>query len=95
MAKESEFQRRLVKRLYSEFPGCYVMKNESRQGVPDLLILYKDRWAMLECKKSERASHRPNQDYYVDHFNEMSFAAFIFPENEEEVFYELQSTFES
>lgn len=94
---ESQFQSKLIKRLKKLFPGCLVMKTDPTyiQGLPDLLILFNDRWAVLECKKSGKASHRPNQDYYVDRMNEMSFARFIYPENEEEVLNELQQTFET
>lgn len=93
--KESEFQRRLIERLKEMFPGCIIQKNDERyiQGFPDLTIYYKDKWATLECKKSENASHRPNQDYYVKVLDSMSFSRFIFPENVEEVLHELQQTF--
>lgn len=95
--KESDFQGKLIKKLKSRFPGCVVVKNDSSyiQGIPDLLVLHNDKWIALECKKSEKASHQPNQDYYVNKMNDMSFARFIFPENEEEVLDEIQSAFES
>ena len=97
MAKESDFQSRLIKRIKKEFPGSIVLKNDEQyiQGFPDLTILYKDRWAALECKRSKGASHRPNQDYYVSVLNGMSFASFIFPENEEEVMDEVRQVFGS
>lgn len=93
--KESVFQRNLKKKLKAMFPGCIVTKLDANdiQGIPDLLILYNNKWAVLENKKSAKASHRPNQDYYVNLLNEMSFARFIFPENEEAVLNELQQTF--
>ena len=89
---ESKFQKDLKKEIKGRFPGCMVLKNDPTciQGVPDLLILYKDRWATLECKKSENASHRPNQDYYVGLMNDMSYSSFIFPENKKAVLDELQ-----
>lgn len=73
------------------------MKNDPgyMQGIPDLLILYNDRWATLECKKSTNAKKQPNQKYYVDKMNEMSFSRFICPENEEEVLNDLQRSFQS
>lgn len=89
---EGKFKRDLRKDLESRFPGCIVMQLDSQeiQGIPDLLILHNDRWATLECKKSETASHRPNQDYYVNLMNNMSYSSFIFPENKEVVLNELQ-----
>ena len=97
MKKENEFQSALIKELKKIFPGCVVLKNDSSyyQGIPDLLVLHNDRWAMLECKRSSNASHRPNQDYYIEKFGEMSFASFISPENKEEVIHELQQAFQS
>lgn len=94
---ENKFQANLIKKIKSLYPECFVMKNDSSymQGVPDLLILYKDKWATLECKKSANARHQPNQDYYVGKMNEMSFSRFIFPENEEEVLNELKHRFEN
>lgn len=96
MAKENEFQSKLREDLESIFPGCVVLKLDPSdfQGIPDLLVLYKDRWAALECKRSKNASHRPNQEYYVDVLNEMSYAAFIYPENREDILNELQRSFE-
>lgn len=93
--KESEYQAGLIKRLEKIFPGCFILKNDPtyRQGVPDLLILYKDKWALLECKRSGNSTKRPNQQYYIDILNNMSYAAFISPENEKEVFDGLCSIF--
>lgn len=94
--KENEYQSRLIKRLKRQFPGCIVLKNDSSyiQGIPDLLVLFGDRWAALEVKRSRNASRRPNQQYYVEKMDSMSYATFIFPENEEEVFDDLEQTFE-
>lgn len=93
--KESIYQLRLIRRIEKEFPGCVVIKNDPQyiQGIPDLLILFEDRWAMLEVKTSEDAPSEPNQDYYVALWNEMSYSSFIYPENEERVFNELQLAF--
>ena len=95
--KENKFQADLKKELRSRFPGCIVTKLDSAdiQGIPDLLVLYKNKWAALEVKKSAAAPHRPNQDYYVEKMNDMSFSRFIYPENKEEIMNELHQTFES
>lgn len=97
MAKESKFQANLIKEIKERFDGCVVLKNDPSylQGVPDLLVLYEDKWAALECKRSKTSSHRPNQDHYIQHMNEMSYAAFVYPENKEEVLNGLQQAFES
>ena len=94
--RESQFQAQLIKDIKNRFEGAIVTKLDAGhiQGIPDLLILYKDKWATLECKKSANASHRPNQDYYVSTMNRMSFSRFIYPENKEEVLNELQQAFE-
>ena len=97
MAKESKFQKGLIDDLKKRFPGCMVLKNDANyiQGIPDLMVLYKDHWAALECKKPENANHQPNQDYYVERMAEMSFARFVYPENKEDVLNELQRSFET
>lgn len=94
---ENKFQSNLIKKLKKQFPGCIVMKNDSSyiQGIPDLIILHRDKWASLECKKTANAKRQPNQEHYVDRMNEMSFSRFIYPENEEEVLSELSKTFQS
>lgn len=91
---ERNFQEKLIKELELIFPGCIVTKIESYiQGFPDLLVLYGKRWALLECKKSEFEKRQPNQEFYIDVCNSMSFARFIYPENKEEVLNELQQAF--
>lgn len=92
---ESRFQSGLVKDLRDLFPGAIVMKTDANaiQGFPDLLILFNAKWAALEVKADVYAAHQPNQDYYVELLDGMSFAAFIYPENKEEVLLDLQQTF--
>lgn len=92
---ESKFQANLIKEIKNELPGCVVLKNDSSymQGVPDLLILHNNKWAVLECKKNAKAKHQPNQDYYVNKMNKMSFARFVYPENKDEVMNDLKKTF--
>jgi hypothetical protein len=50
---------------------------------------------MLEVKVDASAPLRPNQEYYVRQMDDMSFAAIIYPENEEEVLAALQEAFTS
>ena len=92
---ERDFQAKLIKEIKDIFDGCIVMKNDSSyiQGLPDLLVLYKNRWASLEVKKNARASRRPNQEYYVERMNNMSFSRFVCPENKDEVMYDLHLYF--
>lgn len=94
---ENKFKTNLIKRIKEMLPGAIVVHLDPNeiQGIPDILVLYQDKWAALEGKKTERAIHQPNQDYYVDLMNRMSFARFIFPENVDEVLYELYEAFQS
>lgn len=89
---ESKFQAELIREIKQLLPGCIIMKNDPEyiQGIPDLTILHNNKWATLECKKSKNASHRPNQEYYVDKMKQMSYSAFIYPENKEVILDELQ-----
>lgn len=90
--KEAEFQAKLIKKLKKMFPDCIVLKNDSSyiQGIPDLTILNKDKWAMIEVKESKDAPYRPNQPYYLEKSKKMSFSATIYPENMKESLDELQ-----
>ena len=94
---ESKFQASLIKELKKIFPGCLVIKSDPdfRQGVPDLFVFFKDKWAALECKRSNASKHQPNQDYYIDICDQMSFARFICPENKKEVLDDLERSFKS
>lgn len=90
---ESGFQDKLRNELKELFPGCLIFKMDQIQGIPDLLILFGDKWCSLECKKSASAKRQPNQEYYVDMMNKMSFSRFISPENKDEVLNELRNVF--
>ena len=94
---EAQYQKKVVRKLKDLFPDCVVIKNDPsyQQGIPDWTILWGSCWAMLEIKKFPTARRQPNQAYYVEQLNEMSFAAFICPENEEAVLNELQAAFAS
>lgn len=92
---EKNFQRGVIKDIKKRLKGSIVCKLDANytQGIPDLLILYNDRWAALECKRSATSSRRPNQEYYVKLMDKMSFSRFIYPENKESVLDELQRSF--
>ena len=95
--RESTYQAELAVRLRQTWPGTIVVINDpSRvQGFPDLLILHGDTWAALEVKMSRNSPQQPNQEYYITELGKMSYASFIYPENEEQVFNELQRAFGS
>lgn len=93
--KENTFQSDLISELEDIFPNCIILKNDCNyiQGFPDLIVLYYDKWASLECKRSLHEPYRPNQEYYLEVLDDMSFASMICPENKEAVLYELQRAF--
>lgn len=92
--RESQFQAQLIKKLNKMLPGIIILKNDPNyiQGIPDLILLYKNRWAALEVKRGAIASVRPNQAHYVRTMYAMSYAAFIYPENESEILSEVQQS---
>lgn len=94
---ERDYQAGLIRRIKDRFSGCFVLKNDPNyiQGILDLTVLIEDFWAMLEVKISAKAPIQANQEYYVELLDGMSFAAFIYPENEEEVLDALQHASES
>ena len=94
--KESAFQAKLIQEIKKQFPGAIVLKNDPNyiQGFPDLTVLYKDRWAVLEIKQSEKASHQPNQDFYILQADKMSVGRFVYPENMMEVLDDLARAFQ-
>jgi Holliday junction resolvase-like predicted endonuclease len=92
---ENKFQRNLVNEIKQRFKGAIVLKNNGNyiQGIPDIIILYKDTWASLEVKQHQNAKKQPNQDFYVKLMGEMSFSAFIYPENKEDVLHAMEQSF--
>ena len=93
---ENKFQAKLIKEIKDTFPGCMVLKNDPTyiQGVPDLLVVHKTKWATLECKKDSKAKKQPNQEYYVERMDAMSFSRFVCPENKDEVMKDLKHHFD-
>lgn len=88
---EKDFQSKLIKKIEALLPGCIVTKVDGFQGIPDLLVLYHDKYALLECKREKNSKRQPNQDYYVEFINSWgAYSSFIYPENEEMVLNELQ-----
>lgn len=92
MPLERDFQPKLIKEIQRRLPGCIILKGDAnkKQGVPDLLILHNDKWGALEVKRESRSTRRPNQPYYIEKMNNMSYASFIDPETRELKLDELQ-----
>lgn len=92
---ERDFQSNLIKEIKEYFSGSIVMKTDPTyiQGLPDLLILFRDKWAALEVKRTSTAHKQPNQEYYVNKMNSMSFARFISPDNKDSVLKDLGDYF--
>ena len=93
--RESQYQAKLIDELERRFPGCVILKNDPEyvNGIPDLLILFGNQWAMLEVKASATSKVQALQPYWVERLGQMSFAAFIYPSNEEDVLRGLEQTF--
>lgn len=92
---ENRFKTNLRKEIEEMLPGCFVLHLDPNeiQGIPDLIVLHGNKWAVLEGKRSATAPARPNQPYYVELMDNMAFAAFIYPENKDQVLDELYCYF--
>lgn len=93
---ERDFQKELKKKLKKRFPGIIVTKNDEQDisGFPDLTLLYKDKYAVLELKRESTSVYQANQKHYLKKIREMgAYSASIHPENEEEILDELQQAF--
>lgn len=92
---ENNFKTKLVREIKNKFSDCFVLHGDANsiQGIPDLFVLYRNKWAALEGKKNKNASHRPNQDYYVNKINTTGFARFVYPENKDEVLSDMECYF--
>ena len=90
---ERTFQSKVIKELKKMFKDSIVLKLDAGyiQGIPDILILKGNRWAALEIKRDGKYKCQPNQKYYIERMNKMSFARIVTPENWKEVLNELQS----
>ena len=93
--RESMFQKKVIDAVLSMFPDGVVLKNDPnyKQGIPDLIFLIGSSWLALECKRDRFSKVQPNQEYYIEKFNGMSYAAFVYPENLSEVLNEIQCAF--
>lgn len=97
---ERDFQTDLVREIKRRFTNSFVLRIDPSKvpgtptGFPDILVLWNNHWFALECKRTSNSRKRPLQDHYISKLNEMSYAAFIFPENKEEVLNAIQQTFQ-
>lgn len=92
---ESETERNFKQDMNRRLPGGWWVKGNSQmqQGIPDQTFYYGPRWAMFEFKRAENSDLQENQDWFIDMFNEMSYARFVSPENYNEVLDEVQEAF--
>lgn len=89
---ESQFAAELKGELNARFPGCFIYKLDPNQvqGIPDLLVLYRTNWVVLETKRAFNSARQPNQPHYVAMFDAMSYSTFVDPSNMDEVLADLE-----
>jgi len=99
MTPEGKFKKKFKKDFLAVRPDVVIFEPDAsrRRSDPDMLIIDGDGerqiWAALEFKESEDADHQPNQDYRVEKLSKKGYASFVYPENAEEVFHELEQLF--
>jgi hypothetical protein len=93
MASESAIQASIIKELEHEYPGAVILKTDPSyiQGFPDLLFLQNSFWAALEVKRAKNSACQPNQKYWVNKLDLLSFSKFIYPSNLDRIFNELDA----
>lgn len=83
---ESKFEQEFCKRLKDYDKDIIVLKLTGVPGIPDRIVLHHNKFALLEFKRSKNASHRPLQDWYINHFAQWTESYFVYPENADDVY---------
>lgn len=96
MKLESTFEKEFCKALRQTLGEryTYTFKLTAAKGIPDRLILYKDKYALLEFKQYKNAKKQPGQETWVGHFDNLAYAAIVYPENAEKVMQDILNYFE-
>lgn len=94
---ESEFKRKFKNMLEQSYPGCVLVdiNPEQFRSFPDLLFLYDKFWATFEMKRTVGSAVRPNQPYWVEKLDNMSFSRFVEPGTAKEVLDDLARAIQS
>ena len=93
---EATFRTKWLNKFKKLSPDIFIefADPKRKNGIPDVIIFYKKKYARLETKRSKNASKRLHQQYYIDYFNSQGiYAAFLTPENQEEVYNALRRYF--
>ena len=97
MRRETKFKKMFKKKLKRLYPECIIVEADPTYfwSVPDVYFFLGSFWAALEFKRTEGSSRRPNQEYWVEVLDKMSFARFVYPGVEEEVLSELEAAIQN
>lgn len=93
---EKTLQSNIISWLKSN--GVYIIKTRVLPGVPvgcpDIIGLYRDRWLVIEVKKSEKAPFRTGQQATLQHLKKDNRWVYVaYPENWELIKAELSAQF--
>jgi hypothetical protein len=90
---ESKFKRQLEKDILALYPDAEIVKNNTRQGFPDITIYWREHFALVETKDECGAHYQPNQNWYIEKFQQYTPSYSVYPENKEEFLHDLQFAF--